>query len=907
MIEFINVSKKFDKYLFNNFNFTFLDNGFYIIKGRSGAGKSTILNLISGLDTDFEGDIKIDNKSIKKLNEKEKRELRLKDIGFIFQSFNLFEDDTVENNIKLVLDTLSISNKEKNYLMIDVLKKLGILHLKNSLVKNLSGGEKQRVGIARVLVKSPKIILADEPTGALDFKNSKKIFKILKSISKYVLVIVITHDEYFTKLYGNNILSLENEKIIYNENEDAHFPKSFTISNKNYLFKGEIKFRHIFTRFKNLFKYKRKSQMFLVSIISFSLFTCGLTLTLKDEISNLIISSFSSLCGENSIILEKKENSYEIEDYYGASKEDIINLYNNYNEIEEIGAYYLNNFNDFFIEENDIYLVNQFKSLVKIDNLNMNNFINYKYIKNINSINTYPLISSKLNKNEIILGLNNETMLNLTSNLRIENTFNSLGKYIEKFNPYILLKVRNDYWTYDDELIFNIKGITLTSSNEIISSHLFFNEYVLEEQMRFPSYLDFNRKNEYPWDLRKYYYFKSNDKEKLIKKISLNPLYNDFTFDSSFSKDKIALIYKIDNYLKETDIEIFNDYFEYKSYYYSTNYGYINYSSLLAGFSFPTFLSNDSSALENIIKSDLKFEDYYYINNSNYFLSGNYLINNEDKLKISSDFSNSIEGRYPDNYKEIAISKDISKKFNLKVNDSIYLSTFIDSNDDILKNNYKIVNFKITGIVNESNNIIYQNGYFSINFYRDRLNISPYYLSIQNITVFLNEKVDDDIIIKFNNEQKEFKISAPLLEIENSIDESLKIILIILNIFSIFAIAICLILLIIISYIRFTESKKESAILMILGYSSHEVFKNCFILNLLTSLIGLFFAIILMIFGNISLSFVIKKMIGGFNLFIINPKHLIYLIILSFIISFLSSIFLVFRIKKINIKKELHH
>lgn len=907
MIEFINVSKKYDRYLFKNFSFKFLNKGFYVIKGKSGSGKSTILNMISGLEKDFEGDIKINNKSIKDFKVKEIQELRLKEIGYIFQSFNLDETTTVENNIKIVLNTLNISMKEKDYLLIDVLKKLGIYNIRNNLVSKLSGGEKQRVAIARCLIKSPKVILADEPTGSLDFKNSKKIFKILKSISKDILVIVITHDDYFSSLYGNNILVLENENLKYIKNDNAHFPQTYKFINKNYKFNKELKFNYIFNKFISLFKYKKKSQLFLISMISFSLFTFGLTFTIKDEISNLIVSSFSSLCGENSLILEKN-NNLEIFDYYSASKDDLINVYNFSKNIEEIGAQYLNNFNDFFIEENDIYLNNKYNSLIKINEINMNNFINYKYINNLNSMNIYPKNNSnnKINKDEIILGLNNQTMIELTNSLRIERTYESLGNYINLYNPYIIIKVRNDYWNYDDEVLLNLKGVVLSSSNEIISTSLFYNEYLLEDIMRFPSTLEFNKVYDEPWILKKVYYFKSKNKEEIIKKLSLSSMFNEFSYDSSFFEDKICLIYKIDNYLKESDLKLLDDYFDYKSYYYSTYSGYINYGSVLAGFSYPTFLSNNNFDLENIINNDLKFEDYYYIDSNSNFLSGNYLINDSKKLKLSSDYSSSIEGKYPSNYSEIAISKSIANKFNLKIKDKIFLSTFFDSDENI-NDNYKIYDFKVVGIVDDNNNNIYQDGYFSLNFYRDRMRVSTINLMIQNITIFLNEKIDKIAIEQFNSDNSEYKISAPLLEIENSLNESLSLILIILNVFSCFSFIISLILLIIISYIRFNDSKKESAILIILGFSNTQILKNNFYINLLTSFCGLLVSIVLLIFGNISVSFLIEKMIGGFSLLLINPIHIIYLFFLALIISILSSFFLILKIKSIDIKKELHH
>ena len=911
MIEFKKVSKKYDRILFKDFNFKFEDKGFYLIKGNSGSGKSTILNMISGLDKDYEGDILFDNYSLKRFSNSKLARLRMDDIGFIFQSFNLFENDTVSNNILITLNTLDISKKEKDYKLYEILNRLGLIKLKDTLVSKLSGGEKQRVALARSLVKSPKVLLADEPTGALDFKNSKKIFKILKSISQDILVIVVTHDEYFSNLFGSNILYFNNQKIEYKNIVNEHNPKFVVLNFKNkYKRKYSLSLKFIFNRFKESFKSNKKMNAFIISMCSISLFLFGLTLTINQEIGNLIINSFSSLCGENSLILESKSSS-EVKDYYGASKDDLINIYKTYSDIDEIGCFYLNDFNNFFVESNACYFVNQFNSLIEIPKLNMNNFINYNYVKNVNSIKTFNKIE-KYHEDSIILGIDNESMLQITSNLRIKNTYQALSDFIFSYNPYIVLRVQNDYWTYDDELIIDLIGITQASSNTIYSSKLFYNEYLLEDLMRFPSTLEIYKESEYPWDLKKLYYFKSENKVDLIKEISLSGVFNDLSFDSSFrSDDKVALMHNVSSGLKESDLKIINDNFNINSYYYSTDFGYINYGSIMAGFSKPTFISSSSAELEKIIDKDnkIEYEDYYYLNDSDTFLRGNYLISDKSKVTLSSNFSKEINGKYPENYKNIAISKGIANKFNFKIGDQIYLGTFTKLNKENNKINgdFNIVSFRVSGITNESKNILYQDGYFSIALYRDLFNISPINLNISNITFFLDNKIDKSTIDTFNDLNQNYNLVAPLLEIENSLNESLKIISLVLSVFSVFSLISCMILLTITSYIKFIKSKKESAILILLGFNNYEIFRNSFYSNLFIGLISVIFALFSLIIGNVLISLIINKMIGGSNILLMNNYSVLLLISIIILLSFISSVFLIFKIRKIDINKELHH
>ena len=215
ILKAINVSKNFgERNLFSNFNFIFNERKLYSIIGESGTGKTTLLNILSLNSSDFDGDIQADQYTFKKLSDKEKRDFRLRNFGFVFQNFNLFEEDTVYNNLRVTLDAAIKCNEEvKKRRINEILDNLGIAKLKNNYVKNLSGGEKQRVAIGRALITSPEIIFCDEPTGSLDEENTKSIFELLRGVSKYATVIVVTHDEENAKKYSDYVLKLEDGKI----------------------------------------------------------------------------------------------------------------------------------------------------------------------------------------------------------------------------------------------------------------------------------------------------------------------------------------------------------------------------------------------------------------------------------------------------------------------------------------------------------------------------------------------------------------------------------------------------------------------------------------------------------------------------------------------------------------------
>jgi putative ABC transport system ATP-binding protein len=166
------------------------------IMGASGSGKSTLLNILGILDTYDSGNYYLNNLLIKNLNESKAAELRNKMIGFIFQSFNLINFKNAMENVALPLYYQGVNRKKRNNIALDYLEKMGLREWANHLPSELSGGQKQRVAIARALIAKPQVILADEPTGALDSKTSEEVIQILREVNKEgMTTIIVTHEQ----------------------------------------------------------------------------------------------------------------------------------------------------------------------------------------------------------------------------------------------------------------------------------------------------------------------------------------------------------------------------------------------------------------------------------------------------------------------------------------------------------------------------------------------------------------------------------------------------------------------------------------------------------------------------------------------------------------------------------------
>lgn len=309
--------KKVETQALKDINLVLEDKGMTFIIGKTGCGKSTLLNIIGKLDEPTSGNIYVDGNCLTTMSSKQADSYRDNYVGFVFQEYNLIDNFTVYENIAMIY---KIRGEEVDELTIDkYLEKFELTEQKLKRCDELSGGQRQRVCIIRALVKNPKLILADEPTGALDSKTGKDILNILKNLSKDRLVIVVSHDQAAAKKYADRIITVSDGKIkrdtkkeiIYNNKQN-----SLPIKTKNFKF-GEI----LKLAFTNLgCRWKRLVIMLLISVISFgalgTVFTyftydrnkVVLNSMKEDGINYMYISS--SFESSNNFISEEELNTF---------------------------------------------------------------------------------------------------------------------------------------------------------------------------------------------------------------------------------------------------------------------------------------------------------------------------------------------------------------------------------------------------------------------------------------------------------------------------------------------------------------------------------------------------------------------------------------------------------------------
>lgn len=223
MLEIRNIKKSyktgtFIQHALKDVSISFRPNEFVAILGPSGSGKTTLLNIIGGLDRYDSGDLVINGKSTKKFSDSNWDSYRNNCVGFIFQSYNLINHLNILENVEMSLTLSGVSKKVRKQKALDALKQVGLINHAYKKPNQLSGGQMQRVAIARALVNEPDIILADEPTGALDSTTSVQIMELIKEIAKDKLVIMVTHNKELAYDYANRIIELKDGELINDTN-----------------------------------------------------------------------------------------------------------------------------------------------------------------------------------------------------------------------------------------------------------------------------------------------------------------------------------------------------------------------------------------------------------------------------------------------------------------------------------------------------------------------------------------------------------------------------------------------------------------------------------------------------------------------------------------------------------------
>ncbi len=304
------VSRTESQQVLNGINVEFKRGEFVAVLGESGCGKSTFMNILGGLDNDYTGSIVLNGEFMKDYTEKQLDDYRKSKVGLVFQSYNLISHMTVRENIEVAMTMSNVDKETRKKLTDDVLAQVGLTDYAKKLPNQLSGGQRQRVAIARALANEPEILLADEPTGALDKESAKDIINILKSIAESGrLVIVVTHSQKVAN-ECNRILTIDNGVIESDKEQykiDTKMPKPKSVKPHN------IKFKELFKlAFANIVQTRKRS--ILVSIgMSIGIAAVILVFCLSNGITNYVNNSLADSMNALQIEVSSEMNFYNFE------------------------------------------------------------------------------------------------------------------------------------------------------------------------------------------------------------------------------------------------------------------------------------------------------------------------------------------------------------------------------------------------------------------------------------------------------------------------------------------------------------------------------------------------------------------------------------------------------------------
>ena len=453
MLELKNIHKSYkmgdvEQKVLKGIDIKFRDNEFASILGTSGSGKTTLLNIIGGLDKYDSGDLIIDGVSTKKYKSRDWDTYRNYRVGFIFQSYNLIMHQTILSNVEMALTLSGVSKQERRKRATEALIKVGLKDHINKRPNQLSGGQMQRVAIARALVNDPEIILADEPTGALDSKTSVQIMDLLKEIAKDKLVIMVTHNPDLAKEYSTRIIELK-DGVVISDNNPCKKEKEEVKERKTSRTSMSL-FTSLSLSFNNLLT--KKGRTFLTAFAgSIGIIGIALILSLSNGVSNYIkdferksLTDYPIQIERNSLDYSKvlsmasNKNTKDCKKGKLCSKDDIITQGS---IMSSRGAYTKNNLEEFkkYIEESK-----EFKKYADL--------VSYDYALDLN---VYTTDYVKVNPSDLLDVQSNSIFNEIPQKKELVKKYKVLAGAMPKDKNEIVLVLDKDK-TLPDSLLYSL-------------------------------------------------------------------------------------------------------------------------------------------------------------------------------------------------------------------------------------------------------------------------------------------------------------------------------------------------------------------------------------------------------------------------------------------------------------------
>lgn len=820
--------------------------GIFAVLGPSGCGKSTLLNVLAGLDDGFEGEVRILGKRLKKLRPKQRKKLRLKNIGYVFQNFSLLELETAEMNVMSIIDALYRASKEdKERKALDLLSFFGMAKKRKRRVNTLSGGEKQRVALARALASDPKMLLCDEPTGALDQKRADEVFALLRACAKERLVLVVSHDQERAERYCDAVLRLRDGKLEGVEEspgkESMAAPHSFLLkkAKESPRLTSSFLWRHGF----HILRAKKWRSLVSMGAISMGLSGLGLATYVSSSISDELSTAFASLVPPHTIVMTPRGGtSSPIGAIYGASFAECEYALEEYGDmVLDYGSDLHMDYESWFLDRNDFTYQSGVETL-RLPDFSMRSINDFLWLDAGEPKVCYPRSPAILYEDQVVLGLPYQHMFTTCLGLHVLRDYQSLGEYIDAHGLQIVLHAARYEYGFDDEELFQVVAVTESPKPCLYHLDHRWNRKIILNQMKFRSSLSEETPNpqyifEIPYlHLRvpssEFLALARRDKnlEHLIYEPSSAaylPLAYDIGGDRVkkrlylYGADKSGASFPfLDSCMEKCPELVGRMPITVGSY-------YAEAGSLAMGFMGKFYLCSSEEKAMQIVDSysDLPLEAAFLPGEDIAgTVDGSYMSMGSHGAFVSTDFSRLKQGRAPVGVEECVLSPSLFSRLGEPKEILIAAEKGAEQVGETYVRDFDLAQMKVVGISQEEQDVFHVVSDWSVDFYLQCLGMSSFALEPYGAVFFVSPNADEaQIIDVLSKSFGNFVFSSPAKDLASSLDSTLRYVGTILTLFSFVALGTSALLFLIVMTITVTENAKENDLFLVLGFPDSDI------------------------------------------------------------------------------------
>ena len=830
-------------------SFSLPSRGLIGIVGPSGCGKSTLLNILAGLDDGYEGSVRILGKKMERMKDATRRRFRLQNVGYVFQNFNLLELETAEMNVRLVLDAVFVaSDEDKRRKAMDLLAFFGMEQKGKQQVNTLSGGEKQRVALARALAADPKIVLCDEPTGALDERRAEEVFAFLRKVAVDHLVLVVTHDRPLASRHCDVILRMH-DGLLDGVDHLCHPPASSS-PRSFYLPKRQshprLRDMTLFVHAFHVLKAKKGRTLLAQGAIALGLSGLGLSFYISNSISDELNAAFSSLVPPNVIVMTPRNGADSpLGSVYGASFDECIYACEEYADmVADYGSDLHMDYESWFVDRNDFTFQSGVET-IRLPEFSIRHINDFKWIDQEPSLVFYPRPPAVLQVDQIVLGLPYATMFQTCLGLHILRNYQSLGEYIDAHGLELVLHIANYEYGFEDEELFQVAAVTEASYPCIYHFDHRWNRKIIVDQLRFRTSITEHTMNpQYVFEIpfltlnvpsSEFLYFARRD-PKLAHLVyenanssyvpSLCPVGGSCEVNRLYlyGADKSGVGFEtLDEAAKICPEIVGRQPVTVGSY-------YADVGTLAMGFRGKFFLCKDERVADAVVDSysDLPLEAAFLpaeeIEGSR---DGSYLSGALTGVRISSERVVPASGNVPASVDECVLSTALYERWGKPK--EIYVAAEIGSEEvgARYERSFGVRPLQVTGHVDADHDTFYVVDDWSVDFYLQELGMSSFYLEPYGAVFSLDKNADASAVVdKLEKIYGDYSFSNPASEIASSISATLRYVGTILTAFSFIALLMSALLFLIVMAITVSECRNEERLFSVLGISKRDIIRS---------------------------------------------------------------------------------